>query len=268
METLLTSGEAAVRAGVGPTAIKRWADLGLLPCVRTAGGHRRFRERELIAFLEHLALQEGAQGSAAAAFADRLLEAESGHEIEAQLLLLRGEQGAWHRAAPAIGAALAELGERWKRGELSVLDEHVASERLLRAIGRLSESIPVSPAAPLALLAAVEGDDHLLGLSLVELCLREAGLRTRWAGRAMPAAELAQSLRKGDVELLAVSASAASSDRRRLARFLQHIAADCAAQRVQLLLGGAGAWPDRPDYGTRLRSFEELRAFLAGRDRR
>jgi len=34
---------------------------------------------------------------------------------------------------------------------------------------------------------------------------------------------------------------------------------------VQLLLGGEGAWPASPRYGVRLRSFDELRGFLAGR---
>ena len=40
-QRLLTSTEAAEYLGASPTSIKRWADDGLLPCVRTAGKHRR-----------------------------------------------------------------------------------------------------------------------------------------------------------------------------------------------------------------------------------
>jgi photoactive yellow protein len=37
--------------GVGTTSIKRWADDGTLPCVKTAGGHRRFLRSEVLRLL-------------------------------------------------------------------------------------------------------------------------------------------------------------------------------------------------------------------------
>jgi excisionase family DNA binding protein len=39
---MLTTTEAAKAAAVAPSTIKRWADQGMLPFSRTAGGHRRF----------------------------------------------------------------------------------------------------------------------------------------------------------------------------------------------------------------------------------
>jgi excisionase family DNA binding protein len=44
---------AARRLGVSPYTIRRWTESGLLPCVRTAGGHRRIK-REDIDELAHL----------------------------------------------------------------------------------------------------------------------------------------------------------------------------------------------------------------------
>jgi len=38
---------AAHRIGVAPHTIRRWSGSGILPCVRTAGGHRRFREEDV-----------------------------------------------------------------------------------------------------------------------------------------------------------------------------------------------------------------------------
>ena len=38
---------AAHRLGVSPHTIRRWTDSGLLPCVRTAGGHRRIRSEDI-----------------------------------------------------------------------------------------------------------------------------------------------------------------------------------------------------------------------------
>lgn len=44
---LLTIGAAAKRAGVGVDTIRRWADQGSLPCVRTPGKQRRFRPADV-----------------------------------------------------------------------------------------------------------------------------------------------------------------------------------------------------------------------------
>jgi excisionase family DNA binding protein len=265
MQVLLTTQEAAVRAGVGPTAIKRWADLGVLRCVRTAGGHRRFVESELTAFLAAQA-SPGADGpSEVTAWVDKLLATASAHEVEAQLLVLRGRHGAWYRAAAYLGSALAEIGARWAQGELTIIDEHLVSERLLRAIGRIAESLPVGADAPVVLLTTLEGDEHLLGLSLVELCLRECGLQTRWPGRSTPVDEVVGLLERGGADLVAVSASATSGGPRRLRAWLDRVAPVCELNGVDLILGGEGRWPEPTQFGVRLRSFEELHALLIGR---
>ena len=38
----MTPGEAARYLHVSPKTINRWANQGLLPCIVTLGGHRRF----------------------------------------------------------------------------------------------------------------------------------------------------------------------------------------------------------------------------------
>lgn len=48
-ERLLTTREAADILGVGPTTVKRWSDEGKLPAIKTAGGHRRYRETDVMA---------------------------------------------------------------------------------------------------------------------------------------------------------------------------------------------------------------------------
>jgi excisionase family DNA binding protein len=44
---LLTPGEVAARFGVRPKTVAEWERRGMLPAVRTAGGHRRYRERDV-----------------------------------------------------------------------------------------------------------------------------------------------------------------------------------------------------------------------------
>lgn len=60
-EWTLSVGDVARIFGVRSQSIARWADDGLLPFIRTGGGHRRFRERDVEAFLRtHRAGAEGA----------------------------------------------------------------------------------------------------------------------------------------------------------------------------------------------------------------
>ncbi len=50
----LELGEAADFLGVHFTTLRRWADAGQVPCIRTPGGRRRFNRAELAAFLAGL----------------------------------------------------------------------------------------------------------------------------------------------------------------------------------------------------------------------
>ena len=57
-EPLLTPAEVAVMFRVDPKTVTRWARAGKLTSIRTLGGHRRYREREVRALLTGLPLGE------------------------------------------------------------------------------------------------------------------------------------------------------------------------------------------------------------------
>jgi len=48
---LLTPSEVAEIFGVNPKTVSRWASLGRITAIRTLGGHRRYSEAEIQAFL-------------------------------------------------------------------------------------------------------------------------------------------------------------------------------------------------------------------------
>jgi len=50
-EKLLTSAEVAAIFRVDPKTVTRWAAAGRIDSIRTLGGHRRFRESEVLALL-------------------------------------------------------------------------------------------------------------------------------------------------------------------------------------------------------------------------
>ncbi len=253
MGDLITTQEVALQAGVGPTAVKRWADTGLLPCIRTGGGHRRFLRGDVQRFLrEHSELPPKSQEP----WVGAMLEARDPLALQSFLLAERARLGAWHRVAAAAGEALASLGNLWRAGAVTVVEEHLASERLARAVARVVEAIPLGQEAPRALLACVEGDDHTLGLSLVELVLREAGWATLWAGRRTPLSELAPALGLPGVKMLAVSASQVPADAPALRRQADALTRIARSAGVALVLGGSGPWPDRPRHGIRFTAMD------------
>jgi excisionase family DNA binding protein len=50
-ERLLTPAEVAALFRVDPKTVTRWAKAGKISAIRTLGGHRRFRESEVLALL-------------------------------------------------------------------------------------------------------------------------------------------------------------------------------------------------------------------------
>ncbi|MDA3022656.1 MAG: BldC family transcriptional regulator [Actinomycetota bacterium] len=52
IEPLLTPAEVAALFRVDPKTVTRWAKAGKLTCIRTLGGHRRYRAGEVQALLE------------------------------------------------------------------------------------------------------------------------------------------------------------------------------------------------------------------------
>ena len=256
---LLTTHDAAAVLGVGTTSIKRWADEGVLRCVRTPGGHRRY-PRDAVHALRDAPLPSGGLTHS---WLQLLLDG-SVDAIAARLRAERAKRGSWAAVADRLGPVLAELGHAWARGDISVIDEHVASDRLSRALAQCAASCAVAATAPRALLVTAEGEDHTLGLSLLELCLRELGWAAIWAGRRSPIAHVAAYLRAdNEIALVGVSASEAMRDPIVLGDQARVLADACRSRGAQLVVGGAGAWPDPPPPGIVVRSFVELAGHAA-----
>lgn len=51
-DRLMTPGEVAALFRVDPKTVTRWAAAGRIGSIRTPGGHRRFRESEVMALVD------------------------------------------------------------------------------------------------------------------------------------------------------------------------------------------------------------------------
>jgi excisionase family DNA binding protein len=69
----LSLSEASALLGVHPTTLRRWADSGNIPCLRTPGGHRRFRTADVLAWTQ------GTQARALAPLPETLVQSAVGY---------------------------------------------------------------------------------------------------------------------------------------------------------------------------------------------
>jgi methanogenic corrinoid protein MtbC1 len=92
-----------------------------------------------------------------------------------------------------IAPALWLVGELWERGEITVADEHVATEISIRVLALEREARRVARVRPayLAMLAAPPGELHIVALRMVANVLRDAGYEVMMVGADVPPAALA-----------------------------------------------------------------------------
>jgi DNA-binding transcriptional MerR regulator len=208
----LRIGELGRRVGVSPALLRAWERrYGLLDPARTEGGLRLYSpadERRV------RAMQAGIRSGLSAAEAARMALASSAPVVDsrpsgtgaAQLASALDAMDA-ERAHAALDRLLAtftletvladvvipylhELGERWSRGEVSVAQEHFASNLVrgrLVAVARGWEA----GGGPLALLACAPGELHDLSLIAFGLALRGRGWRIAYLGADTPVASVA-----------------------------------------------------------------------------
>jgi excisionase family DNA binding protein len=256
MAPLLASSDVAERLGVSVATVKRWANEGVLPFVRTVGRHRRFALEDVERFRR---LRVAAGEDVVDSWIRALLHEHRPIAVEAMLLGEHARHASWFEVAEVLGLVLDEVGRRWEHGRLSILGEHVASTRLWHGLAHMVEWMPVRSGAPGAMLATPPGEQHVLGLAVADLCLRSAGWRTTWAGRELPPEELARDARGGRVDALVLSASVASRAEA-LSDFTDRLASQI--HGTELVLGGRGAWP-HPRLGERLVDFDDLREWMS-----
>jgi MerR family transcriptional regulator, light-induced transcriptional regulator len=201
-------GELSRRAGVSADLLRAWERrYGLLRPTRSEGGFRLYSpqdEQRVALMRDHL------ERGLSAAQAARLILDETERRPDESPALARGaeslrqalealDESAAHTALDTLLANLSletvlgevvmpylhELGERWERGEASVVDEHFASNLLRGRLLGLARGWDRG-LGPRALLACAPGEQHDLALIVFGLALRERGWRITYLGPDTP----------------------------------------------------------------------------------
>ena len=260
----LRIGELAKRTGVSPELLRAWEQrYGLLQPTRTPGGFRLYSAADEARVQ---GMQSLVAGGLAAAQAARLvlsggepaprmvpssattLDEEAGNLTAS---LDRLDEQAANTALDRLLAAytvetvlqdvvlpyLHRLGERWEAGQVSVAQEHFASNLLRGRLLGLAQGWGQGH-GPAAVLACLPGEYHELGLLAFGVALRRRGWRITYLGTDSPidaVADIARSLQPAVVVLLSLNPD----------NFLDHAPGiQKLARQVQVVIAGMGATPE------------------------
>lgn len=250
-------GELSRRVGVAPETLRAWERrYGVLRPGRTDAGYRVYgrddelrarRMRELIdggwaaGEAAHAVTEPAAPPALAppAEAAEELLRAlldfdsAEAHAAFDRLLAARSLDGALRDVVLPV---LHEAGERWARGEITVAQEHYATELLagrLRGLAReWDEGL-----GPRAVLACPSGERHDIGLLCCGLALHRRGWRVTYLGPDTPVQAVASTVSTVAPALVVIGVLQSET--------LHAAAPDLAelAGQVAVAVGGAGATP-------------------------
>jgi excisionase family DNA binding protein len=222
---VLSTRQVATLLGVGEATVKRWADAGEIECFRTPGGHRKFRLRDVTAFVQKRqyetasplprALPQGADEvgeEAVRQFETCALHGDA-PALVAQLatLRLRGHSLA-ELFDEVVAPAMHRIGEKWAQAKLSVAEEHIAAQAVIDSIARaqpLAEppGEPVRPDRGTAIVAAVAGELHDIGARMAACLLRAQGFEVLAPLAQTPAREMADLILRSRASLVALSST-------------------------------------------------------------
>jgi diguanylate cyclase (GGDEF)-like protein len=111
-----------------------------------------------------------------------------------------------------IAPAMWRIGELWEQGKISVADEHLATALTHQAMaGIYGPSLGHKVMPGRILMAAVEGEQHALGLRMAADVIELAGYETIYLGADVPTADLLQAVAARSPHLVGLSATMPSS---------------------------------------------------------
>lgn len=138
-----------------------------------------------------------------------------------------------------LADAMRLVGERWQTGQWSIAEEHLASQTLLRALDRIRPDLgPEGRIGPLAVLAGVAGEHHMIGLVCLDQVLEEAGWSVANLGADVPAADLALFVARHEARLVALTASEMAGLESVVEAIAAVRAARAGAEPLAVMIGG------------------------------
>jgi len=172
-------------------------------------------------------------------FVDLLLSKKRKEAANHMLLLLNQGVAIEKLYTDLLTTALREIGRRWQKNEISVVDVHVATDICRYIIMRLVDSIPIKTSLPYrALVTCVPGEEHEMGAEIVENFLELKGWIIESMGHIAPESDIMKAIvsDKPDAVFLSVTLVANLPAAKSLALKIRE-----QNPQVKILMGGYAA---------------------------
>ena len=172
------------------------------------------------------------------AFADALVRGDERLAADAMSLAieLAFEEGVIDEKI--VAPALRLVGDLWADGQIGIADEHLATEISLRVLTLQREAFRVARRRAMhrVLFAAVEGEQHVVGLRMAASVTLHAGFDVRMLGPDLPLDALLAAIERHEPGVVGLSATMPGSGAR-LAEAVETL--DAEVPDVGIVVGGA-----------------------------
>jgi len=187
--------------------IKRLLDSGMRPA-KVVG----LQEQELNALLKEAPNPHSDTSVELLEFM-QLIKSHQGVELRVALSRALMRQGMSDFLSRTIAPLSMLVGDAWLRGEIRVFEEHLYSEQVNSVLRTAISTIRHASGTPRVLLTTLPGEEHSLGLLMVEATLSLCGAHCIMLGVQTPIGEIVQAVQAHKVDVLILTFSSAMPTR-------------------------------------------------------
>jgi MerR family transcriptional regulator, light-induced transcriptional regulator len=231
--SILSTIDVAGLLKVNESTVKRWTEKGVLRCFKTPGGHRKYTQEDVSEFIERYgykvdeaALQEEpSPPQPAAVSADYAILTKHHASLSSMLteILLRGSEDETFQFLNLlrinrftlvelydriVAESLRQIGALWVDRAVTIDQEHIATNCVLQAIGRLQTLLPKSERMEMTALCGCFGEEfHDVGITCIRNVLEAEGWNTVFIGANLPVESFIQAVKRFRPQLVCISST-------------------------------------------------------------
>ncbi|MFZ4621458.1 MAG: cobalamin-dependent protein [Bacteroidota bacterium] len=208
---LLSTNEVSAMLKVNESTVKRWTDKGSLRCIKTPGGHRKYKMKDVIEFMDTFsydvtdllvpakenlskvnvstdyAILTKDFSALSELFYNTMLEGNRENTFQFLNLLYVNRISQIELFDKVIVPSFHKIGMEWAAGKLGIEQEHLASNTALHSILKLQDVVTKKPKhGGIALCGCLEEEYHEIGITCVNNVLEANGWTTYYLGANLP----------------------------------------------------------------------------------
>lgn len=235
---LLSTTEVSNMLKVNESTVKRWTDKGSLKCIKTPGGHRKYKMKDVVEFMDTHAydvtelLVPGKEQlgkinvstdyailskdfeALSEIFYNTVLEGNREHTFQYLNLLYANRITQIDIFDKILFPAFFKIGMEWISNEVGIEQEHLASNTALHAIYKLQDNVAKKPKhGGIALLGCLEEEYHEMGITCVNNALDANGWTTYYLGANLPTKSFIDGIESYMPDIVCVSSLSPKSQR-------------------------------------------------------